>query len=352
MTKIDDKLRILLISPLPPPAGGIATWTKLFINSSQSKRHVVDVVNTSIIGERGNVFWKKNLLNELKRNILIFYEAKSKIKKKYHIAHINSSCSTFGMIRDYLCVRTARKSKLKVVVHFHCDTNYMVKGKFPEFIFSKICNDANQIFCLNQTSEHHIKSISNKIAIKVPNFIDTNHIDSTTHEISPKIKDIIFVGHVIKSKGCMEIISVANKLPHINFKLIGKVSEEFRAIKKPENIQYYGEVSKEEVINQMLLSDLFLFPTYTEGFPNAILEAMAIGLPIISTPVGAIPEIIEDKGGKIVEVGNIEGLLKAIEELQEPVVREGISTWNREKVKKYYKLDLVIEKMYKEYSII
>lgn len=81
MTKIDDKLRILLISPLPPPAGGIATWTKLFINSSQSKRHVVDVVNTSIIGERGNVFWKKNLLNELKRNILIFYEAKSKIKK-------------------------------------------------------------------------------------------------------------------------------------------------------------------------------------------------------------------------------------------------------------------------------
>lgn len=352
MTKINDKLRILLISPLPPPAGGIATWTKLFINSSQSKQHVVDVVNTAIIGERGNSFWRENILNELKRNFLIYIETKNKVKTKYHIAHINSSCSTLGMVRDYLCVKTARRSNLKVVVHFHCDTNYMVKGKFSEYIFRKICNEATQIFCLNQASEKHIKSITNKIAIKVPNFIDLKHRDSNPIKITPEIKEIIFVGHVIKSKGCMDIISVANKLPHINFKLFGKVSEEFRAIKKPENIQYYGEVSKEVVINQMLLSDLFLFPTYTEGFPNVILEAMASGLPIISTPVGAIPEIIEDKGGKMVDVGNVEGLLNAIKELQEPVVREEMSFWNREKVKKCYRTDLVIEKIYKEYSII
>ena len=126
-------------------------------------------------------------------------------------------------------------------------------------------------------------------------------------------------------------------------------SEEFKSISKPRNIQCCGEVSKEEVIKHMLSADLLLFPTYTEGFPNVILEAMVSGLPIISTPVGAIPEIIEDKGGKIIEVGNIEGFIKAIEELQEPEVRMEISNWSREKVKKTYALELVMKQIFMEY---
>ena len=337
------------MSPLPPPAGGIATWTKLFSNSEIAQKNDVDIVNTAIKGKRANKLEKKHIFDELKRLASIYFSLKNKLKNDYDIVHINSACSTLGMIRDYMCVQKAKKSKSKVIVHFHCDTSYMVKGKFSQFLFRKICNRADQIFCLNQSSEHHIKRISNKTGKKVPNFIDLKNTNFKQNEISERIENIIFVGHVIKSKGCMDIISIAKQMPTINFKLIGKESEEFQSIAKPKNIQCYGEVSKEEVINEMLLADLLLFPTYTEGFPNVILEAMVSGLPIISTPVGAIPEIIEDKGGKIIEVGNIEGFIKAIEELQEPNIREKMSIWNKEKVKKTYALDLVMKQIFMEY---
>lgn len=347
----DDKIiKVLLISPLPSPAGGIATWTKLFINSKQANKNVVKVVNTAIIGKRINQLEKIHLIGECKRTIAIYLDVKKKLKKNYDIVHINSSGSTLGMIRDYICMRMAKESK--IVVHFHCDTSYMIKGKFSRFIFKEICSSANQIFCLNQSSEQHIKRISNKKVVNIPNFIELKNIDFNQNEISDRIKNIIFVGHVIKSKGCMDIIKIAEKMPNIMFKLIGKVSEEIKSIPKPSNIHYFGEVSKEEVINQMLSSDLLLFPTYTEGFPNVILEAMASGLPIISTPVGAIPEIIEDKGGKIIEVGNIEGFIKAIEDLKEINIRNEMSIWNREKVKKTYALDLVMKQIFKEYSNI
>lgn len=352
MTKKDEKLKILLISPLPPPAGGIATWTKLFSNSEIAQKNNVDIVNTAIKGKRVNKLGKKNILDELKRFASIYFSLKNELKNDYDIVHINSSCSTLGMIRDYMCLQKAKKSKSKVIIHFHCDTSYMVKGKFSEFIFRKICNKVDQIFCLNRPSEHHIKRISNKTGIKIPNFIDIRNVNFSKNEVSERIENIIFVGHVIKSKGCIDFISVAKQMPSINFKLIGKESEEFQSIEKPRNIQCYGEISKEEVINEMVLADLLLFPTYTEGFPNVILEAMVSGLPIISTPVGAIPEIIEDKGGKIIEVGNIEGFIKAIEELQEPMIRGEMSIWNKEKVKKTYELELVMKQIFKEYSNI
>lgn len=352
MLSNDKNMKVLLISPLPSPAGGIATWTKLFIHSDQANQNVVDVVNTAIIGERVNNYEKKRLIEEFKRTISIYLETGKKLKNNYDIVHINSSGSTLGMMRDYMCLKKVKKSNLKVVVHFHCDTKFMVKSKFSKFIFRAICHSADQIFCLNQSSEKHIKSISNKIGRKIPNFIDLKNIDCTQKGISNKIKNVIFVGHVSKSKGCLDIISIAQKIPDINFKLIGKQNEEFKSVPKPQNIQYYGEVSKEEVINQMLSADLLLFPTYTEGFPNVILEAMASGLPIISTPVGAIPEIIEDKGGKIIEVGNIDCFIEAIEELQEPATRREMSIWNREKVEKTYALDLVMKQIFEEYSSI
>lgn len=352
MKTVDDKLKILLISPLPPPVGGIAAWTKLFLSSKQANQHVIDVVNTTLIGRRVNNIWKRDLLTEIKRTILIYGQIKNKLKTKYDIAHINCACSKFGMLRDYLCLMVAKKSNIKVVVHYHCDTDYMIKGNISKFIFKKICTEANQIFCLNQSSETHIKQISNKIPKKIPNFIEIEKINNKPRKFSPKLKEIIFAGHVVRSKGCMDIIAVANKLSHLNFKILGKESEEFKTIPKPDNIQCLGEVSKETVIQQMLDSDLFLFPSYTEGFPNVILEAMASGLPIISTPVGAIPEILEDQGGRIVGVGDIEGIVNAIKELEEPGIRREISLWNKEKVVNAYSFDLVIAHIFKEYSFI
>lgn len=64
---------------------------------------------------------------------------------------------------------------------------------------------------------------------------------------------------------------------------------------KPK-VHFYGLLSKpEDVRNVLLNSDCFVFPTKAEGLPRGIIEAMAVGLPVLSTPVGGIPEIIDSQ---------------------------------------------------------
>ncbi|NMD70173.1 glycosyltransferase family 4 protein [Bacillus sp. DNRA2] len=353
MPRNEEYLRVLLISPLPPPAGGIATWTKLYLNSGIVKKNFINIINTSIKGKRLYNIDKRSIIEEFVRAFKIYYKTRKALKEQYDIIHMNCSCSKFGMIRDYFCIKAAKNDNSKIVVHFHCDTNYMIKDVFNLFLFKKICNTADKIFCLNISSYNHVNSISPDKSIIIPNFIEIEKSYINNDKIiANKIKNIVFVGHVIRSKGCVDINLIAERMPDLNFCLIGKVSDEIKHLPKPINLCYLGEISKDQVIEHMLSGDIFLFPTYTEGFPNVVLEAMACGLPVISTPVGAIPEMIEDFGGKIIDVGNIDGFINAIESLQDKKIREKMSIWNREKVKTHYSLNLVMEKIFKEYSDI
>ena len=75
----------------------------------------------------------------------------------------------------------------------------------------------------------------------------------------------------------------------------------------------------DEVIKEMLAAGVFCLPSYTEGFPNVILESMACGCSIIATPVGAIPEMLQfdsnEMCGLKVSVGDVDSIVKQISEL-------------------------------------
>lgn len=346
---MDETVKVLLISPLPPPAGGIATWTKLFLSSDVAQANLVDLINSAIQGKRIKKLEKKYLIGELKRVASIYFTTRKFLKNDYDIVHINSAGSTLGMMRDYLCLKKAKTTRAKVIVHFHCDISYKVKGKLSKFIFRKICQKADQLFCLNQASEAYIKDRSNKESNRIPNFIDVEQINPQPLPISNDIKTVLFVGHVMKSKGCADLLKVAQKLPDTHFKLIGKVAQEIDVLPKPKNVQFCGEISKEAVLKEMQGADLLLFPTYTEGFPNVILEAMICGLPIISTPVGAIPEMLEDQGGILVEAGDVDAFIAAIDTLQDRTLRQRMSLWNQEKVNQSYTTTKVTDMIFTQY---
>lgn len=346
------KMKILLLSPLPPPSGGIATWTELYMQSEDIRNHKITLINTAVFGSREKSLDKRNLKNEITRSKNILLKLRKLITSyKYDIVHINISCSKFGLIRDFIYARYAKYKKTPVIIQFHCDTKYMIKDTLSEYAFNKLCHLADKLFCLNQSSKKHIKMVSGCDSIIIPNFFNEKQLKSLNRlKLSEQITDVLFVGHVVKAKGCIEIIKLAEKLPKLKFKLIGYISDEIRQLSIPKNVEMVGEIPKENVILQMLLADVFLFPTYTEGFPNVILEAMACGLPIIATPVGAIPDMIEDSGGVLVEVGDINGMIKAINTLQDKNLRYKISKWNQEKVIKSYSTEIVMKKIVLEYS--
>jgi glycosyltransferase involved in cell wall biosynthesis len=95
-------------------------------------------------------------------------------------------------------------------------------------------------------------------------------------------------------------------------------------------VHFVGIKMKGEIAHLMRSSNLFVLPSLYENLPCVLLEAMACGLPIVSTTVGGISEIVNEERGVLVEPGNPEKLAEAID-----YVLEHGQQWSREKIASY-----------------
>lgn len=134
----------------------------------------------------------------------------------------------------------------------------------------------------------------------------------------------IFLGLVTESKGVFDLVNVIaeNKDKYRNrIKLLiggnGKIEKLTNLINEYEIsdiVEYLGWVTgndKSKILNK---ADVYILPSYVEGSPVSILEAMAYGMPIISTNVGGIPELVKNnENGLLIEPGNLKQIEKAID---------------------------------------
>jgi len=340
--------RVILIAPLPPPYGGIATWTQLIVDNKNMIEN--DII---LIDSRRNsksrffiLFFISNLIRSLK----IIWLTQKKVKKENaNIIHINSTCSLFGLIRE-LIIANLLARKTKIIIHFRCNIPDQINRSLTKTILLKqLLIKTNLAITLNKESKGYIYGLIKLNSIILPNFIDTKKI-KYQYEVKKQIKEIIFVGHVIKQKGIFELFEVAKRLPQYNFKIVGPIF--IKKLPKLNNVTFLGGLDQSKVTMHLLKSDLFLLPTYSEGFSNAILEAMLIGLPIITTNVGANLEMLEQKGGEIVPKKDSIRLYQAITKLENHELRNKMSTWNINKVTSNYSLSKVLNDLSAIYSSI
>jgi glycosyltransferase involved in cell wall biosynthesis len=120
------------------------------------------------------------------------------------------------------------------------------------------------------------------------------------------------------------------------------VRERVAALGLADVIVCHGVVSRDEMDRAYREADLFLIPSFGEGFPNSMLEAMRHALPVIGAPVGAIPEVIDTNGGVLVAADDAAGLARAALRLAgDPGLRAAMGAHNREVVRARYALDVV-----------
>ena len=343
-------MKIVLVSPLPPPEGGIATWTLKYKSYCDTHGIELAVVNNALSGRRASsITNERNILDEIGRTKRIIEELKGNIKSiNPDIIHINSSCTTFGVFRDYLLVHIAKKANVKTIIHCRCNIEDQVKLILSKRAFSAMTRAADLTIVLNSLSYDYVRNISDKRVKRIPNFINEAQIVEEPI-INENIKEILFVGHIKKTKGANEICEVAKLFPNYHFTLVGPIEDECTSLLWPNNTTLTGAKDASFVAERLKSSDVFLFPSYTEGFSNAIAEAMASGLPIIATDVGANKDMIEEGGGVIVPVGNIDSIVKALNKISNYNTRKRMSSWNVSKVKNYL-VDNVMKELLEIYE--
>ena len=112
-------------------------------------------------------------------------------------------------------------------------------------------------------------------------------------------------------------------------------------------VEFLGWVGNTEK-NQLLRdADIFILPSYNEGLPVSIIEAMSWGIPVISTKVGGIPELLEDEvSGCLIKPGDIPALQNRLEQLARDIgMRNRIGSAGKEIIQQQYAKDIILPKL-------
>lgn len=286
--------------------------------------------------------------------------------KKVKILHIHSSAN-ISFYRKSIFVLLGKLTGRKIILHLHSSDFYrffltenkMLK-KYIYFIFKKA--DKIIVLCKDwETKLNDAYQLNTIIKIENP-------IDLVDKETSIKVNDnsanfvISFVGFLIESKGIKDLLEAGLRLKkqskiNVHFKIAGKGELEnyiLRFIQKnnlSDMIEYIGWVSGDSKRELYYNSNLFLLPSYKEGMPISILEAMSLGLPVISTNIAGIPDVIkQNRNGFLFTPGDIDELVRLINfcyDNQEKLSEIRLN--NIEDIEKYSSIH-IFEKIAKEYN--
>lgn len=346
-------MNVILLAPLPPPYGGIAGWTKRMQKCILKNNWKVIVVDEKVIGGRTvfGEYTKKNYFVEVKRCINIWTDLNRKLRdNESHVVHACIPAGTTSMAREIVSAIITKMHQKKFIVHFRCTLPNMVSSFWGKLLFGILINLSDEIFLLNNKSvEFLMETNPNKKYRLIPNFISVDEIYEEK-EYKEKIQKVVYVGGVVREKGCDVIIEVAKSMPNIEFLLVGKIGIEKEDI--PSNVKLLGERDKEFVQDILKEADVFMFLSrfIGEGFSNALAEAMAFSIPCIVSDWAANKDMIEDKGGIVIEEVNTQNAVDALKLLESFELRSKYGEWNRRKVLECYCENQITDMYVDEYE--
>ena len=247
-------------------------------------------------------------------------------KRYVKIVHIHGA-SQGSFYRKYLFFLLAKYVfRKKVVYHIHGAMYHLFYEGASPFVQKRIQHFINTTDCLIVLSdwwrEYFESTFQPRMIRIIPNIVRATNDHAIARQSSAPVK-FLFLGRIGERKGVYDLLEV---LQRNSESLAGrymldlggdgetkKLQALIRQYHLEEQVNFLGFVTGDHKEELLRAADVYILPSYNEGLPISILEAMSFGLPIISTKVGGIPEVVHHhQNGLLIDAGDQPAIYEAI----------------------------------------
>ena len=345
-------VKVCLVSPLPPPYGGISHWTSL-VDEYAINRSDVDLVVVNTAPRWRSIHRSGVLLRSFGGGIQLLRDVLRLVAtlagRRFHAVHLTTS-GHLASVRDLVVSYMASLFGVGFVYHIRFGRIPVIaqRNSVEWRVIRRVMLRASKVILIDDATFSAVRQFAPDVnAVLVPNCVNVSRLPSRVTNDST-VKTALFVGWVIPTKGVAELVEAWAKVRPKGWRLeiVGPGSPEFKSALlerfAPENLEFVGALPHAQAMTRMASCDLFVLPSYTEGFPNVVAEAMALGRPILATDVGAIPEMLEGDAGVLVKSKDSHALTHALKRLVEDSnLRDRIGERAFERAMRSYTIDVV-----------
>jgi glycosyltransferase involved in cell wall biosynthesis len=229
-----------------------------------------------------------------------------------------------------------------------------MKRKF-EYVFGKAIETfglkkAENVIVTVKTTEDYVRDyVDEEKIIKIPNSVDTK-LFKPMNIRNGKRKRVVFIGRFNRIKNLHNLIEAFSGIGHDKeLVMVGsgddKESLERQAKELGINLIFTGVVPREQIPIELNKSDVFILPSFSEGQPKVLLEAMSCGLPCIVSDIPSLREIVKDGHNGFLcqtDSDSIKNCLKKV--LSKPEISKRVGKNAREYIEKKFSAETLIEK--------
>lgn len=289
--------------------------------------NIINVENT-----RGGQ--RLNLLFRIFRNVVSQVKIVIQLGK---LSHFSIALFHIGVYHNRLPLLLAKLLRKKIVV-YQFGGNYLLESRlagitmWQKFVYPVaailslanyyladviICEGGEQLIKWNQLERYH-----EKLACWVARYLNTQRF-RILKSIEERPAQVGYFGRLDPKKGILNFVRaiplVLKDMPSVNFVVSGtgplrkRIMEEARCIGVLDKVKFVGFIDEDELVTFYNQLKLLVLPTYDDGVPEVVKEAMACGTPVAVTPVGGIPDLIRDgEESFIIHTNTPEGIARTI----------------------------------------
>lgn len=345
-------MKVITCAPLPPPHGGIANWYAVLCAEAQRRNFTFLNIDTSpkksVDGR--SLFYR--IFVQGFRMLGQFREMKRLIKQHPDVdaAHITTS-GQLALVRDIALMKLLKKNNIRSVYHLHF-------GAVPDMFESK--NLDYKILCKAMSLASEVIAIDPKTYEIISGVLGDEHVhyipnpvDAVDVEANDDSRRILFLGNVLSSKGVDELLeawgSIAGDYPDWKLTIAGFCEDKYKTYLERrysmKQVEWLGFVEHEKAMELLSNSDFLVLPSYIEGFPNVVLEAMMRQKAVVATDVGAVSDALSGDCGIIIRPKSVEDIKNAMEQLiNDPQCRKQMGENGRRRATELYETSSVMDR--------